>query len=218
MPPITVVATKAPSAMNTPWPKFSTSIRPKIKRQARGDDEDDHAHRQARDGERDPGRWRLPMAGNASDQHRRSAAAGGFQSKLELGASAAAGGEVAAAVDAQRCSLMRSERKAEQALLQASSSAASSCHRCRCARHGRRPSPPRGRPARVRHHEVLFDQQDRGILALQLAKGRRSGSADDRRRQALARLVDQQQFARLDRWRAPRPASASARPRACPRG
>ena len=30
MPPITLVATKAPSAMNTPWPKFSTSIRPKI--------------------------------------------------------------------------------------------------------------------------------------------------------------------------------------------
>ena len=28
MPPITLVATKAPSAMNTPWPKFSTSIRP----------------------------------------------------------------------------------------------------------------------------------------------------------------------------------------------
>ena len=30
MPPSTLVATKAPSAMNTPWPKFSTSIRPKI--------------------------------------------------------------------------------------------------------------------------------------------------------------------------------------------
>ena len=28
MPPSTLVATKAPSAMNTPWPKFSTSIRP----------------------------------------------------------------------------------------------------------------------------------------------------------------------------------------------
>ena len=26
--PSTLVATKAPSAMNTPWPKFSTSIRP----------------------------------------------------------------------------------------------------------------------------------------------------------------------------------------------
>jgi len=31
MPPITLVATKAPSAMNTPWPKFSTSIRPKTR-------------------------------------------------------------------------------------------------------------------------------------------------------------------------------------------
>jgi len=28
--PSTLVATKAPSAMNTPWPKLSTSIRPKI--------------------------------------------------------------------------------------------------------------------------------------------------------------------------------------------
>ena len=28
MPPSTLVATKAPSAMKTPWPKFSTSIRP----------------------------------------------------------------------------------------------------------------------------------------------------------------------------------------------
>jgi hypothetical protein len=28
MAPSTLVATKAPSAMNTPWPKFSTSIRP----------------------------------------------------------------------------------------------------------------------------------------------------------------------------------------------
>jgi hypothetical protein len=28
MRPSTLLATKAPSAMNTPWPKFSTSIRP----------------------------------------------------------------------------------------------------------------------------------------------------------------------------------------------
>jgi hypothetical protein len=28
MAPSTLVATKAPSAMNTPWPKLSTSIRP----------------------------------------------------------------------------------------------------------------------------------------------------------------------------------------------
>ena len=30
MPAKTVVATYAPKAMKTPWPKFSTSIRPKI--------------------------------------------------------------------------------------------------------------------------------------------------------------------------------------------
>src|SRR5690606_32288092 len=31
MAPSTVTATKAPSAMNTPWPKFSTSINPKTR-------------------------------------------------------------------------------------------------------------------------------------------------------------------------------------------
>jgi hypothetical protein len=46
------------------------------------------------------------------------------------------------------------------------------------------------------HHEVLLDEQDRGLLRLQLAEGA-DQVLDDRRRQALARLVDEDQRPRL---------------------
>ena len=72
----------------------------------------------------------------------------------------------------------------------------------------RRPSSPRWttRPSSITatrvaerrgHGEVLLDQQDRRRGALQLAQ-RGDQVLHDRRRQALARLVDQQQPARLD--------------------
>jgi hypothetical protein len=47
------------------------------------------------------------------------------------------------------------------------------------------------------HHEVLLHQQDGGLLALQFAKASMR-LLDDRRRQALAGLVDQDQRTRLD--------------------
>ena len=99
MPPITLVATKAPSAMNTPWPKFSTSIRPKIKVRP-------EAMMKMISPIASPATLSVtqvdgePTSGNASSSTAPSNASG-FQSNWAFG-TAAAGGEAAAAARCAR--------------------------------------------------------------------------------------------------------------------
>ena len=71
----TLVATKAPSAMNTPWPKLSTSIRPNTSVRPEAMMKMIMPHRQAGDGERDPGR------GRADQRQRRPAPAPATQQR-----------------------------------------------------------------------------------------------------------------------------------------
>ena len=126
-------------------------------RQARGDDEDDHPHRQAGDGQREPGATLSRSAGSASSQHR-------DQQRQRPPVEAGSGSAVPLRQPRQWCSVGRAHWCAP------SDSPSSRCcsvlvvgqrgHRAACARRGRCPSPRRCRPARVAHHEVLLDQQD----------------------------------------------------------
>src|SRR5688572_8861060 len=188
MPPITLVATKAPSAMNTPWPKFSTSIRPKTRVRP-------EAMTKTMKPIASPATVSvsqllpLPMAGNAATIKATSSASG-IQSKLALGTAAAAAAGVAtvltraswgaarrfsrapasARAAAPQRSLMGSQREPEQALLQrlvvdqflhfAAVHDAAVVHHRDAVADG------------LGHHEVLLDEQDRRALALEFAKGR----------------------------------------------
>ena len=173
--------------MNTPWPKFSTSIRPNTSVRPEAMMKIDHAHRQAGDGQRDPGRGR-PISGSASSASAASRASGS-QSKLGFRDGARGRGGTAF-IDAPPAT-------ARAGAAAARSSSASSAIAPRCTT---RPSSITATvsPSARGHAEVLLDQQDRGVACAFSSRKRRDQVVDDRRRQALARLVDQQQRARLD--------------------
>ena len=93
-------------------------------------------------------------------------------------------------------SLVRIQAQAEQALLQACVGGELG-HRARCARCGRRPSPPTVSPSACATRK--FCSTSRIVVSRRFSSRKASISVvDDRRREALGRLVDQQQLARLD--------------------
>src|SRR6185295_3440789 len=209
MPPITLVAMKAPSATNTPWPKLSTSISPntRVSPEAMMNTIMPIARPATvsvsqLDGE--------PISGSAASATAATSASG-IQSNCAFGIAAPA---VAAAmawllvimglprrrlprhrIRNGRRSLVNRQRQSEQALLQRlvvdQFAHRAGVHDPAVVHHRHRIAE------RTRHVEVLLHQQDRGALALQLVE-RGDQVADDRWRQAFARFVDQQQRARLD--------------------
>src|SRR6185369_10123351 len=176
--PRTLVATKAPSAMNTPCPKLSTSMRPNTSVRP-------EAMMKMIMPMASPATVSVtqvepePMKGSTS-----SASAGirasGFQSKSVM--------------LPPRLSL-RSYRQPQQRMLQG-------------LVLGQLPHRAGVHDQAVVHHrhgvaealgeiDVLFHQQDRHAAGLELGKCI-DHVVDDRRRQPLARFIDDQQFARLD--------------------
>src|SRR5512133_2822911 len=192
MAPSTDTARYAPSAMNTPWPKLRTSIRPNTS--VRPEEMINMimpiaspATVSVTQVENDPisGSPISASTGTSSSGSRSVATCG----------SASSTGTFAAALLMLAPSLMGRQRQSEQALLQALVAGEFG--------HG-----PGMHDAAIIHHrhpvaklarevEVLLHQQDGGVGLLEFAEGR-DHVLDDGRRETLARLVDQQQLARLD--------------------
>src|SRR6185369_11607519 len=190
-----VVARNAPSAMNRLWPKLRTSIspntsvspdaamktiipiaRPAIVSVSHVDDEPTTGHAtSATATTRTSGRTSNARLGTASP----ATVAGSAGDVVVIGVG----------------SLVRRERQPEQAMLQrlvggelghrAAVDDAAVVHHCDAVAE------------RLRDGEVLLDEEDRRLRALQLPQ-RRDQVLHDRRREPLARLVDQQQPPRLD--------------------
>src|SRR5690349_416230 len=197
----TVVAMNAPMAMKVPWPKFSTSIKPNTSVRPEA-----------------VMKITMPIESPAtvsvnhvdvdpiSGQARPAISAvitSGIASNGDFGIAPSAGAVSEAAVAAvlmcrrrwRPRSLVRSEREPEQALLQCLVGGELG-HRA--AMHDAAVVHHRDVVAeRLGHREVLLHEQHGGVGALQLAQ-RRDQVLHDGRREALARLVDQQQAARLD--------------------
>jgi hypothetical protein len=162
MPPITVVAMKAPSAMNTPWPKFSTSIRPNTS--VRPEAMTKMISPIAR-----PATVSVSQAAGAADgrqRQRHHAASSSQRLPVEAGLRDG-GGSGRPRTGGWRCSLVRSQRQPSR----------------RCCRPRPRPVRPcaavhdaavvhhrHAVAQRLGHHEVLLHQQDRGLLAFSSRK------------------------------------------------
>ena len=173
----TLVATKAPSAMNSAVAEVEHVHQAEDQRQARGDDEDDHAHRQAGDGERDPGRGRADRAARrparaprtSSERHESKRR---LRDRLGRAARRRGAGHAADVVGVHWCAA--SDRPSRRCCRPRPRPARPSR---RGARRGRRPSPRRVSPSALAMREVLLDQQDRGLRCASARARRRSGSA-----------------------------------------
>src|SRR6187431_2039373 len=184
--------------MNRLWPKLSTSIRPNTSVSPEA------AMKTimpiARPAKVSVSQVELePTMGQAMRAIAASSSSGRKSKRLCGSASAAAGARPAGGTAGKsltpKSSMVGGEREAEQLVLQALvlgqrrhvaavDDAAVVHHRDAVAE-------------RLGHGEVLLDQQHRGRGRLQLAQGG-DQVLHDRRRQALARLVDQEKAARLD--------------------
>src|ERR1035437_2750205 len=189
--PRTDTARNAPRVMKTPWPKLRTSIRPNTKVRPEAMMKmiipiASPANVSVTQVENEPvsGIARSASAGTSSS---------GIRSALIPGR--ASGEVVAEELMGAPSSLVGSERKAQQALLQAVVLGKRG-HRARM--HDAAPVHHRHLVAELpREVEVLLDQEDGRVGLLELPEGG-DHVLDDGRRQALARLVDQQEVARLD--------------------
>ena len=168
-------------------------------RQARGHHEDHHAHREAGDGERDPGREAADER-QRGERDQRSERVSERDPRCARGASVSFTGAPPATGRAGAAAAL--------------SSAASAAIVPACTM---RPESITATvsPSERAKWKFCSTTQERRVGCLS-SRERLDHVVDDRRREALGRLVDQQQLAAARRWRARWRASASARRRGCP--
>src|ERR1019366_6444083 len=186
MRPSTEIARYAPSAMNTPWPKLSTSISPNTSVRP-------EAMMNMIMPIASPATVSVtqvenePISGSAA-----SASAGtsnsGSRSSLTAGSASKTGAVAAEELIGVPSSLMGRERQAEQALLQTfvigEFGHGAGVHDTAAVHHRYAVSEL------ARKIEILFNQQD-GAVGLFEFTERRNHVLNDGRRQALARFIDQ---------------------------